>query len=131
MELRLLDLLLTLFHFAIISFNLFGWIWKPTRKAHLVCIAITAGCWFILGIWFGIGYCPITDWDWQIKEKLGEHNLPGSFIKYYADKISGESVSASLIDAMTAVCFFVAALLSVYVNFFKKRNFKIFPFVKE
>jgi hypothetical protein len=128
MELRLLDLLLTIFHFAIISFNLFGWIWKPLRKAHLICIAITAGCWFILGIWFGVGYCPITDWDWQIKEKLGEHNLPDSFIKYYADKISGESVSASLIDAITAVCFFLAALLSVYVNFFKKRNFKVFPF---
>ena len=131
MGLRLLDLLLTLVHFSIIGFNLFGWIWKPLRKAHLVCIAITAGCWFILGIWFGIGYCPITDWEWQIKEKLGEHNLPGSFIKYYADKISGKSVNDSFIDTMTTVCFFIAAMLSVYVNFLHKRIFKVFPFVEE
>ena len=131
MGLRLLDLLLTLVHFSIMGFNLFGWIWKPLRKAHLVCIAITAGCWFILGIWFGIGYCPITDWEWQIKEKLGEHNLPGSFIKYYADKISGKSVNDSFIDTMTTVCFFIAAMLSVYVNFLHKRIFKVFPFVEE
>jgi hypothetical protein len=121
MGLRTLDLLLTLLHFAIIGFNLFGWIWKPARKAHIICIAITAGCWFILGIWFGIGYCPVTDWQWHIKEKLGETNLPGSFIKYYADKISGRDVDDSFIDTMTGGCFFLAALLSVYVNFIKKR----------
>jgi len=124
MGLGILDLFLTLLHFAIIGFNLFGWIWKPLRKAHLICIAVTAGCWFILGIWYGIGYCPITDWDWSIKEKLGETNLPGSFIKYYADKISGKSVNDSFIDTMTAGCFFMAAMLSVYVNFIKGTIFK-------
>jgi len=124
MGLRALDLLLIIFHFAIIGFNLFGWIWKPLRKAHLICIAVTAGCWFILGIWFGIGYCPITDWDWAIKEKLGEHNLPDSFITYYADKLSGKQISASLVDTLTSVCFFLAAGLSVYFNFFSDRIFK-------
>jgi Protein of Unknown function (DUF2784) len=123
MGLHVLDLLLTLFHFAIIAFNLFGCVWKATRKAHLICITITAGCWFILGIWFGIGYCPVTDWQWNIKEKLGETNLPGSFIKYYADKISGRDVNDSFIDVMTSGCFFLAAVLSVYVNFFKDRIF--------
>ncbi|HEY5327085.1 MAG TPA: DUF2784 domain-containing protein [Mucilaginibacter sp.] len=120
MQLRVLDLLLTLLHFAIIGFNLLGWIWKPLRKAHLVCMAVTTGCWFILGIWYGIGYCPITDWDWSIKEKLGETNLPGSFIKYYADKIGGRPVNDTFIDTITAGSFFVAAMLSVYVNFFRK-----------
>jgi len=119
--LRILDLLLTLLHFVIIGFNLLGWIWKRTRKLHLIVVCATAACWFILGIWFGIGYCPITDWDWQIKEKLGEHNLPNSFIKYYADIIMGHSVSASLIDTLTAAGFFIAALLAVYFNFIQKR----------
>ncbi|WP_158992052.1 DUF2784 domain-containing protein [Mucilaginibacter sp. L196] len=119
--LRILDLLLTLLHFVIIGFNLLGWIWKRTRKLHLIVVCVTAACWFILGIWFGIGYCPITDWDWQIKEKLGEHNLPDSFIKYYADIIVGRSVNASLIDTLTAAGFFIAALLAVYFNFIQKR----------
>jgi len=120
--LRILDLLLTLLHFVIIGFNLLGWIWKRTRKLHLIVVCATAACWFILGIWFGIGYCPITDWDWQIKEKLGEHNLPNSFIKYYADIIMGHSVSASLIDTLTAAGFFIAALLAVYFNFILKKS---------
>jgi hypothetical protein len=119
--LRILDLLLTLLHFVIIGFNLLGWIWKRTRRLHLIVVCATAACWLILGIWFGIGYCPITDWDWQIKEKLGEHNLPDSFIKYYADIIVGHSVSASLIDTLTASGFFIAALLAVYFNFIQKR----------
>ena len=120
--LRILDLLLTLLHFVIIGFNLFGWIWKRTRKLHLTVVGATAACWFILGIWFGIGYCPITDWDWQIKEKLGEHNLPDSFIKYYADIIAGHSVNASLIDTLTAAGFFIAVLLAVYFNFIQKKS---------
>jgi hypothetical protein len=120
MELRILAFLLTLLHFAIIGFNLFGWIWKRTRKLHFICVIVTAICWFILGIWFGIGYCPITDWEWTLKEKLGEHNLPDSFIKYYADIIFGKPINASLIDTLTAVCFFLAAMISAYVNFIKR-----------
>jgi hypothetical protein len=88
-------------------------------------VCATATCWFILGIWFGIGYCPITDWDWQIKEKLGEHNLPNSFIKYYADIVVGHSVNASLIDTLTAAGFFIAALLAVYFNFIQKKVAKV------
>ena len=118
----LIDTFLTLVHLVIIGFNLFGWIWPAARKAHLVCVALTAASWFLLGIWFGMGYCPVTDWQWSVKEQLGENNLPASFIKYYADKISGQNISSSLIDLVTVLSFAVAALLSVYVNFFKKNR---------
>lgn len=121
MKLQLIDLLFTLLHLVVIGFNLFGLIWKPTRKLHLVVILLTAACWFILGIWFGIGYCPITDWQWQIKERLGEQNLPNSFIKYYADYLFGKPVDAALIDILTASCFFAALLLSIYVNFIRRK----------
>ena len=120
--LRLLDVFLTLVHLVIIGFNLFGWIWPATRKAHFICVLATVASWFLLGIWFGMGYCPVTDWQWRVKEQLGEHNLPASFIKYYADKISGRDISSSLIDGVTGISFLVAALLSVYLNFIKKRR---------
>jgi Protein of Unknown function (DUF2784). len=119
---QLLDAFFTLLHLIIIGFNLLGWIWPATRKAHFICIVATAVSWFLLGIWFGIGYCPVTDWQWRIKEQLGEHNLPSSFIKYYADKISGKNISSSFIDIVTVISFLVAALLSVYVNFIKKKR---------
>ena len=119
--LSLLDGFFTFLHLVIILFNLFGWIPRYTRKAHLISIIITAASWFLLGIWFGIGYCPITDWQWQIKEKLGESNLPASFIKYYADKITGSKIDPILIDRVTVGCFACAAFISVFVNLFLKR----------
>ena len=118
----LLDAILTFVHLVIIGFNLFGWIWPATRKAHFICVLATAASWFLLGIWFGMGYCPVTDWQWKVKEQLGEHNLPASFIKYYADKISGRDISSSLIDWVTGISFLIAALLSFYVNFIKKKS---------
>src|SRR5215217_7632226 len=115
--LKLLDVFLTLVHFSIVGFNLFGWIWQATRRAHFICILVTAASWFLLGIWFGIGYCPVTDWQWRVKEKLGEQNLPASFITYMANKITGHNFSPALIDTVTVASFAAAVLLSVYVNF--------------
>ena len=112
-----LDVLLTILHLAIILFNLFGWIPKRTRKAHFISIIVTAACWFLLGIWFGMGYCPFTDWQWRVKEQLGERNLPSNFIEYFAEKLTGKDFGPQLVSAVIAVCFALAALLSVCVNF--------------
>jgi hypothetical protein len=119
--LKFLDIVLTLAHVAIIGFNLLGWIWQKTRKAHLVVVAATAFSWFILGIWFGWGYCPITQWQWNVKQQLGETNLPNSFIKYYTDKITGRDINASLVDVVTLITFLVVIVLTVYLNFFKRK----------
>lgn len=124
---RTLDTSLTLLHLAIIGFNLTGWIWPKTRRLHFIVVCITAACWFILGIWFGIGYCPVTDWEWHVKERLGIHHLPDSFIKYVVDALGGTSISSALIDDITAVCFFAAAAISVYLNFFGKKRFASKP----
>lgn len=115
--LRFLDVIFTLVHLTLVIFNLFGWIPKATRKAHLVTIALTAASWFLLGIWFGMGYCPLTDWQWEVKEKLGEQNLPPNFIEYYAEKLTGRDYDTSFIGLMITICFALAAGLSLYVNF--------------
>lgn len=121
MGLVTLDYLFTILHLIIIGFNLFGWIFKPTRKIHFWFAMLTLSCWTILGIWFGLGYCPITDWQWNIKAQLGEQNLPGSFIKYFADKVTGSSINTDLIDVLTASFFLVAIICSVKVNFLASR----------
>jgi hypothetical protein len=118
--LKFLDILLTLIHFALIGFNLFGWIWPGTRRAHLITVAATAFSWFVLGIWFGWGYCPITHWQWQVKEKLGETDLPNSFIKYYADKITGKDINPSVVDTATLFTFLAVIVLTAYLNFLRK-----------
>lgn len=120
--LQLLDAFLTFTHLLIVGFNLLGWIWPKTRKAHFVVVMLTAACWFVLGIWYGIGYCPVTDWQWQVKERLGEQNLPNSFIKYWADKLTGSNVNTQLIDVLTGLCFAAAFVLAIYLNVFKHKR---------
>jgi hypothetical protein len=122
MMLQFLDVLLTIVHLVIIGFNLFGWIPKVTRKAHFISILFTATSWFLLGIWFGMGYCPFTDWQWQVKENLGEPNLPANFIEYFAEKVTGSDFDSQFVSIVTAICFALAALLSIYVNFIKNKR---------
>lgn len=116
--LHFLDIIFTILHLAIIVFNLFGWIPKATRRANFISILLTAGSWFILGLFFGLGYCPLTDWQWQVKARLGETGLPGNFVEYFAKKITGIDFPSQLIDYTIAITFFIAATLSFYVNFF-------------
>jgi len=121
--LKLLDIFYTCIHLLIIGFNLFGWIWPKTRKLHLIVVTTSLLCWFGLGIWYGWGYCPVTDWQWDVKEKLGETNLPNSFVKYFADKITGRDFPPPLVDRVTLICFIVAIIITIYVNFIR-RSFK-------
>jgi len=103
----------------IILFNLFGWIFSAAKKAHFFSILITAFCWFILGIWFGWGYCPLTDWQWHIKARLGKTNLPASFITWSANELTGTRFSDTFINLLTLLLFIAAAAISVYFNFLK------------
>jgi hypothetical protein len=118
---QLLDILLAVFHLGLTVFNITGWIWKRTRKLHLITIMATLTSWVLLGAWFGWGYCPFTDWQWQIKEKLGERNLPNSFIKYYADKISGLEFDPAFVDNATLGVLIALVLITIYINFLRKK----------
>src|SRR5215831_21312875 len=114
--LTFLDIFFTITHIILTLFNLTGWIWKRTRKLHLITLGLTLLSWFVLGLWYGWGYCFLTDWHWQVKEKLGEQNLPASFIKYYADKISGNDVDPALVDRVTLGCLIFVVAAALYVN---------------
>jgi len=120
--LTFLNILLTIIHVTLTLFNLTGWIWKRTRKLHLVTLGLTLLSWVVLGFWYGWGYCVLTDWHWKVKEQLGERNLPASFIKYYADKISGKNFDPSLVDKVTLVCLIFAVTAAVYVNFIRRKK---------
>ncbi len=111
-----LDWFFIAFHSTIILFNLFGWFWKRTRKANLVLLLLTGGSWFILGIWKGIGYCPLTDWHFDVLKKLGVENLPYSYIKYFIDRIFGWDMTEKAAETFTAIFYFLALFCSSVVN---------------
>ncbi len=117
-----LDIALSVLHLTIIGFNLFGWIPKRTRRAHLVLAGLTLGSWLILGIWYGPGYCPVTDWQWRVKTQLGVRNLPPSYITWLAEKLSGQRFPDAVVNMATLATFAIAILLSLYFNFRRRRG---------
>lgn len=113
---HLLDIFFIVFHTSLVLFNLFGWIWRKTRRLNLVTLLLTGASWFILGIFYGIGYCPLTDWHFRILEKLGETNLPNSYMSYLAERLTGIHFNPDLVDALTLAGFILALVLSVVCN---------------
>ncbi len=111
-----LDWFFFVFHAALTSFNLVGWIWKTTRRFHLLCIGLTFFSWIGLGVFYGFGYCPFTDWHWQVKRALGETNLPASYIEYYVDQVTARDFDSSMIDQWVLILALAALVLSVWLN---------------
>jgi len=104
------------FHTALIFFNTFGWIFQKTRKWNLITLLLTAFSWFVLGIWYGWGYCVCTDWHWQVREHLGYHDNTNSYIQFLAQKLTGINFSSQLTDTITAIVFFVSLAMSIWLN---------------
>lgn len=104
-------------HLGIIALNLFGWMWARTRRASLACLLITAASWFGLGYFYGLGYCVITDWQWQIKHALGEVALPASYILYLLELLGMRNLNAAFIDGTVAGCFAMSLLAALHANF--------------
>ncbi|MDE2782658.1 MAG: DUF2784 domain-containing protein [Gemmatimonadota bacterium] len=119
---RLQDILFVVFHTALIGFNVLGWAWRRTRRFHLLTIGATLLSWFGLGAVYGWGYCPLTDWHWRIKLMLGETDLPGSWIKYYLDRITGSDWSPMVVDLITVGTALGALGLSVALNLRDRRR---------
>ena len=111
-------------HILIVSLNLFGWIFPFFRKGHLWLVGATLFSWFVMGFWYGFGYCFLTDWHWQIKYQLGETGLPASFVKYFFDQYTPFHLTVSLVDWITGISYLIAIICSLYVNFFKNHSSK-------
>jgi hypothetical protein len=111
-----LNVFFFVFHTGIILFIVLGWIWKKTRLANLILIILTAFSWFFLGIWYGFGYCPCTDWHWQVRMKIGLYDTSTSYLEFLVEKLTGLDVNRGLVDVF-AVAFLVSAFcFSIVLN---------------
>jgi len=121
-----LDKFFFVFHSALIIFILFGWIWKKTRLANLVVIMLTTFSWTILGIWYGFGFCPSTEWHWQVRAKLGHCDMPSTYTKFLIDSITGLDVNAKLVDIFAVLFLLLALFASILTNVrdFRKKKKK-------
>ena len=115
-QMYVLDIFFLVFHASVLVFILIGWIWTRSRRLHLLVIGLTFLSWFGLGIFYGIGYCPSTDWHWRVKTLRGESGLPNSYVKYYLDRLTGLNWDPRLVDSTVLLIGLVALGLSVALN---------------
>ena len=104
------------FHSLLIVFILFGWAWPRARRVHLVVVLLTVASWFGLGLWYGFGYCPCTEWHWRVRERLGHTDMPVSYTKFLFDQATGLDAPAAWVDAVTVAGLAAAVVLAVVVN---------------
>ena len=111
-----LNLFFFVFHAAWMLFNCVGWAWRRTRRVHLATVLLTAASWFILGIWYGWGYCICTDWHWQVRRKLGLHDTSPSYTHLLIYKLTGLNLDPLVTDTLTGTIFALVAALSIILN---------------
>jgi hypothetical protein len=116
------DIFFFVFHISLIFFNLFGWIFKSLRRWNLLTLGLTAFSWFVLGIFYGFGYCFLTDWHWQIRERLGHPTNSNSYIHFLLTTLFPITISEDVVNWLTAILFFAAIVLSIVSNVFTRRK---------
>ena len=111
-----LNIFFFVFHTVFTLFNVLGWTLPKTRKLHLITLSITAISWFVLGIWYGLGYCFCTDWHFQIREKMGYIDSSNSYIHFLILQLTGLNLNPKLVDNATLIVFLISFGLSIWVN---------------
>ena len=112
---QVLNISFFVFHSSWILFNCLGWICRPTRAWQLATVSLTALSWFGLGIWYGWGYCPCTEWHWQVRARLGHHDPP-SYIQLMIHEVFGVGLSPNTADALALVTLTAVAGISIRLN---------------
>jgi len=104
-----LNLLLHALHLLVIGANCFGWLWRAARVWVLALQLATLGSWVGFGILKGWwGYCPLTDWHWDVKRVMGETGLPRDYISYVLNNWFGLYPNPELLPLLIFGCFGLA-----------------------
>ncbi len=110
------DIFFIVFHTVLILFNSFGWAIRRFRKYNLFTLMATVFSWFVLGIWYGWGYCVCTDWHWSVRDHLGYTTESNSYISFLIIKLTGIKFPESLVDQAAIIVLVSSIILSVTFN---------------
>lgn len=111
-----LDVFFLVFHTVFTLFNLTGWAFKKTRRLHLLTTGATAFSWFVIGIFYGWGYCFCTDWHWQVRQALGNPPQSYSYIHFLVLELTGINLPQGYVDHVVLGTFVICVVLSVVLN---------------
>ena len=74
-----------------------------------------------LGFWYGWGYCPCTEWHWQVRSRLGFVDPP-SYIQLLIQDVTGIGLGARAADVSALVSLATATLLGVTLSVRDRRR---------
>ena len=122
MEYFILSIFFHATHSGLVLFMLFGLFFSKLIKFHFFFVIVIWISWLAIGSYYGvIGYCPLTEWHWQVLVEMGEVNLPPSYIEYVYTKITGQDVNNNLMSDIIAAVMIVITLVSGF-RFFRLRE---------
>lgn len=113
---RPLNVLFHCVHGAIMILILVGWTIPAARLLHLVVTLLTLASWFILGIWLGPGYCPLTSWHWALKESLGTGRPDKTYIQLVGETILRRTLDGPTVDRLAVLTTIGVAAASLILN---------------
>jgi Protein of Unknown function (DUF2784) len=121
--LALADAAFFVFHTLVIGFNMVGWAWKRTRAAHLVVLGLTAFSWFVMGAYYGWGYCLCTDWHFRIRRFRGVPVTESSFVQLMLGTTLGIHLDRQTADVLAVGVFaaIVVATATVWTMAWRRR----------
>ena len=97
-------------------FILIGWTFPAARLAHLVLTLLTLASWFILGIWLGPGYCPVTSWHWKVKESLGTGRPDKTYVQLVGETVLRRRLDGPTVDRLAVLTTIGVAIASLILN---------------
>lgn len=112
------DVLFFVVHTALIVFNLFGWVWAPTRWLHFICISATLFSWVVMGAFYGFGYCLCTDWHFQVRRSLGWPVFGHTYLQLMAQVFLGIEMSQTVSNFLAGggLLFILMAMVAVWIR---------------
>ncbi len=78
----LLNIWFHFLHLIVILFCTLGWMFEPLLFLNLIVLLAVAFSWFVLGYFFGFGYCLLTDIHWKFKKAKGQLPTTDSYKIY-------------------------------------------------
>jgi hypothetical protein len=100
-------------HTLLMGFNMVGWAWQRTRLCHLTTLLLTAASWFVLGAFYGWGYCICMDWHAQVRRQLGYHDTATSYLQLLVAETLGISLDRTLSDWITGGVFGFIVIVTI------------------
>jgi hypothetical protein len=90
-------------HLAVIALSTFGWLWSRFHVLHVALLISILLSWGVAGIFYGFGYCFLTDWHWEVRRRLGIRDDPHSYTKLLFDAVTGREIAPFIVDFVTVI----------------------------